>query len=69
MFGLRWFGPKEGSGIGPRTWQAWIVIAVYVLFVLCILPTLPLASAVKHQIWGISTGLLIAIMLLTYKGR
>jgi len=67
MFGLRWFGPKPGSGIGPRTWQAWVVIAVYVIAVLGVVPMLHIEPTVRHQLWGIATGLLIAITLLTYK--
>ena len=67
MLGLRWFGPKKFGGIGPRSWQAWVVIALYVAVVVGLVPVLDLSSASKHQIWGLATGALIAIMLLTYK--
>jgi hypothetical protein len=67
VLGLRWFGPKDFGGIGPRTWQAWIVIAIYIAVVLGVVPNLHISGALKHQIWGLATGALIAIMLLTYK--
>jgi hypothetical protein len=67
MFGPRWFGPKPGAGIGPRSWQAWVVIAIYVAVVLGVVPVLALPSTTKHQIWGVATLAFIAIMLLTYK--
>jgi hypothetical protein len=71
MLGLQWFGPKKfgGIGIGPRSWQAWIVIAVYLAVVFGLVPLLALPQESKHQIWGIATALLIAIMLATYKGN
>ncbi len=29
-----WFGPKRiGFGVSPRSWQGWLVLAVYVLVV------------------------------------
>jgi hypothetical protein len=67
MFGAKWFGPKPGSGIGPRTRQAWVVIGVYAIAVLGVVPMLHVESTVKHQLVGLATGLLIAIVLLTYK--
>jgi hypothetical protein len=67
MFGLRWFGPKSGAGIGPRSWQAWVVIAIYIAVVLGVVPILALPAATKHQIWGLATLAFMVIMLFTYK--
>ena len=67
MFGLRWFGPKSsGSGIGPWSWQAWVVIGGYVAIALGLVPALHIPGPVKRQIWGLATLALIAIMLATY---
>jgi len=44
---------RDKSGIGPRSWQAWVVIAIYVAVVLGVVPILALPSASKHQIWGL----------------
>jgi hypothetical protein len=66
MFGLRWFGPKKiGMGIGPRTWQAWAVVALCVAGLVAVhLSVLP--GPLRHQLSLVVLGLLIAIMLLTY---
>ena len=32
-----WFGPKKlGGGWGPRTWQGWLIIAVFTIAVVVI---------------------------------
>jgi hypothetical protein len=64
---MRWFGPGKYGGIGPRTWQAWVVITIYAAVVLGLVPALNLSGTSKHQIWGLATGALIAITLFTYK--
>jgi hypothetical protein len=69
MLGPRWFGPKKFGGIGPRSWQAWVVIALYLAVVVGVVPNLGLPHASKHQVWGITTMILIGIMLLTYKSE
>jgi hypothetical protein len=43
------------------------VVGLYAIVVLGLMPMLPLDPSVRHELWGISMGLLIAIMLLTYK--
>lgn len=32
-----WFGPKKvGGGWGPRTWQGWLIVAVFTIAVVVI---------------------------------
>jgi hypothetical protein len=66
--GRRHFSSRiRSAGFGPRTWQAWAVVGLYAIVVLGLMPMLPLDPSVRHELWGISMGLLIASMLLTYK--
>ena len=66
----RWFGPKMiGYGIGPRSWEGWLVTLVFaaggIVFARWLHPLMP-----KMSIWVIELpwlALFLMIMLLTYK--
>ena len=66
----RWFGPKMiGYGIGPRSWDGWLVTLVFaaggIVLARWLHPLMP-----KISLWTIELpwlALFFMIMLLTYK--
>jgi hypothetical protein len=60
-----WFGPKRvGWGISPRTWQGWLVTAIYVLVIAVGLPIFPPGG--KLIVIGAGTVAFFAVMFATY---
>ena len=63
-----WFGPKLfGIGIGPRTWQGLLVIAVYVASIVFIARMVDAAYTTKLILVAVATVGLLGVVWLTYE--
>ena len=63
-----WFGPKLfGIGIGPRTWQGLLVIAVYVAGLIFIARMVDAALTTKLMLVAVATVGLLGVVWLTYE--
>lgn len=67
-----WFGPKRiGVGISPRSWQGWLVMAIYALAIIALSRAFPVATH-RTDFWiGLAAAslVLVGIMLATYGPR
>jgi len=63
-----WFGPRRlGFGIGPRNWQGWGVLGIFVAVVTYVPRTYNLAGNRYWLLVAASTAVLLGIVYLTYK--
>lgn len=64
----KWFGPKLfGIGIGPRTWQGLLVIAVYFASIVFIARVVDTAYATKLMLVAVATAGLLGVVWLKYE--
>jgi len=67
-----WFGPKRvGFGIGPRSWQGWMVMVAYVVVVVTLKQLLP-PEAHQAGFWtgfAVITAAVVGIAIVTYGPR
>lgn len=67
-----WFGPKRvGFGIGPRSWQGWMVMVVYVALTVMLKQWVP-PEAHRAAFWvafGCITAVMAVIAIVTYGPR
>lgn len=67
MAKLDWFGPKlYGWGISPRTWQGWLVVALYILGVALIVKSASLSHSAKAALIIAATLCLVVLAIVTY---
>lgn len=67
MAKLDWFGPKlYGWGISPRTWQGWLVVALYVLSVALIVRSASFSHSAKTALIIAATLCLVVLAIVTY---
>jgi hypothetical protein len=67
-----WFGPKRiGFGIGPRSWQGWLVMAIYVALVIMLKQWLPSAThrTMSWAAFGCITAAVAIVAAVTYGPR
>jgi FtsH-binding integral membrane protein len=66
----QWFGPKTiGYGIGPRSWEGWLVVLVFCAGAALIAKWLPFGShdadVMRWTAWGLWLALLLVVVVLT----
>src|SRR5690606_33029779 len=62
-----WFGPKlYGWGISPRTWQGWLVVALYILSVALIVKSASFSHSAKSVLIIAATLCLVVLAIVTY---
>ena len=63
-----WFGPKLfGIGIGPRAWQGFLVIAVYVASIIFIARMVDVAHTTRLMLVAVATVGLLVVFWLTHE--
>lgn len=63
-----WFGPKVfGIGIGPRTWQGLLVIAVYAASIVFVARLVDATHTTKLMLVAVATVGLFGVVWLTYE--
>lgn len=63
-----WFGPKRlGFGIGPRNWQGWGVMALFILVVIYVPRSYDLTGGDYWLLVAGATATLLGVIYLTYR--
>jgi hypothetical protein len=61
---MSWFGPKRlGIGIGPKRWQGWVVLFVYIVLASVLPRNYDITGG---RLWGFHATLLALLFMVIY---